>query len=1354
MKIKLDAPQLDNSAPPEGYDPSIERPQFRGVEIYDFYHPDFNAVVPETNAQSDSISQALDGGGWVVDAGFNGRQEGLEVPSERRTIAEPEALPSDAWAAFKAGAVMENEMLSYLGSEVIELGQLPIDPNFIPQDQVSYSDPTYAPYQMELVRTQNQPEYDAMVRQIDREFELRRYLEANPVAGGVGMLATQAISPLFWASMLMPVYGAAGKGMVLKSAAELAFFGVAQEAIAEGVKLDAQITRTNKEAFINIAAAGLLSGAIGAGAGMYNKAKMDRMVAATAADLENPLPLLKAPETGDLSKMTPTEAAPYAKAGHAYDESLSAAKVDAPTLDDYGLVSTGLLIENIGYNPVVRLTKSASLTARKMTTWLVNNPMYQNGQLKGKNLSSPIGSVETRAAMLQNNSKALLIDTLRDQFAAYRGTAKVVDGQAKATGWGEFKTTVSDLTGRSGQEKKLPWHEFKQEISKSLRRGSKSDIPEVAASAQKIRDEIYLPYLEDLQKLEMIPEDIKIDGEYARTYLNRMFDHQKVARNRAVRDAEGNLVGGLEYILANHFEQTQKAISERVEKFMKVVKGDPISDEGYAIQLRAQKLEEDLANEVGYIKSAMTADFDPNKPADVKRILGLDEAPQSLAVALRKRGGIFDDGGELAARDINNKTYVGLVKKERSIQSNDAGGLASDKLREWLFDNDFRFGAKAYDDIDLNKVFDDLAEEVHDGKKIWGDDLQGRLGQHEGSVDQRGLSEYYAGGLGRRSSKKDIENYVHAHRGDTRERFEGELKGMRKEATDLQAHRVKALADREEMAEYLSLGREGLEALARDTVDNIQGIASGMAKMDFLPEGGILKASALRSRLLDIDDLQIEDFLEGDIETVVNAYVNTLAPQMEITRTFGEKGMNRVFEDIRVDYSNAMEYKQAAMREAGAADAAVEKEIMRLTKEQDAVLRDVKALQERVLGTYKRPDDPNAFWQRASQFVKRYNLIRLLGGMQLAAMPDIARPIMVKGFKPFMRTMKAINTSAYKMAAAEARKAAVGLEALLNGRLKDMADISEMGAKRTRAEELMDSAAMGFGKVTGMSQHNDFVKSFSGVMVQDDILRAARTVMDGGALSKKQLRDMAKSGLGRGELDDIAKELKAGKFTDESGLLIPHSDTWDMQTRQAMFSAISKSVDEIIVTVGKGDAPLWMSSELGSFVTQFKSFMVSSHSRVLISGLQARDAAALEGTLISIGLGYGVYSLKNALAGRETDGDFGNQLLEASDRSGVFGMLGESYAIANKISGGTLSATGGGQTLTRMQSRNMMDTFLGASFGGANDLMALSRAGFTGEVSEGDINTARKMLPYQNLWYMDYLFDSLQEGAKDNFVTN
>src|SRR5690606_20424804 len=130
-----------------------------------------------------------------------------------------------------------------------------------------------------------------------------------------------------------------------------------------------------------------------------------------------------------------------------------------------------------------------------------------------------------------------------------------------------------------------------------------------------------------------------------------------------------------------------------------------------------------------------------------------------------------------------------------------------------------------------------------------------------------------------------------------------------------------------------------------------------------------------------------------------------------------------------------------------------------------------------------------------------------------------------------------------------------------------------------------------------------------------------------GAASPKEIRKLAAAGINA----DLAQRITAqfSKHGDtQSGVLLAKAAAWDDRlAREAFRSAVVRDVDRIIVTPGQ-DKPLWMSTELGKTIGQFKSFSVSSMQRTMLAGIQQRDAATLNGTLLMLALGAATSALQ------------------------------------------------------------------------------------------------------------------------------
>jgi len=164
---------------------------------------------------------------------------------------------------------------------------------------------------------------------------------------------------------------------------------------------------------------------------------------------------------------------------------------------------------------------------------------------------------------------------------------------------------------------------------------------------------------------------------------------------------------------------------------------------------------------------------------------------------------------------------------------------------------------------------------------------------------------------------------------------------------------------------------------------------------------------------------------------------------------------------------------------------------------------------------------------------------------------------------------------------------------------------------------------------------------------------------------------------------------------------------------------------------------------------QFRSFAFSASQRVLLSGLQQRDMAALNGLAVMLGLGGLVYYLKTSLAGIETSDDPGVWVSEAIDRSGMTGWIYDLNGIVEKGTRGTVgvSALTGGPTLSRYALRNAVGAVFGPTFGLGEDFFRVTGAAATGDVKRSDIRSLRRLLPFQNVFYIRALLDAAQEAT-------
>ena len=532
-----------------------------------------------------------------------------------------------------------------------------------------------------------------------------------------------------------------------------------------------------------------------------------------------------------------------------------------------------------------------------------------------------------------------------------------------------------------------------------------------------------------------------------------------------------------------------------------------------------------------------------------------------------------------------------------------------------------------------------------------------------------------------------------------------------------------------------SRNNELSEAEALDVVEeiteNILGTPGGR-----IPTGIVPKASGLKERVLLIADEQIEEFLESDIDMIAAWHTRTMAPEIELTRRFGSTDMATQLDDIRLEYRQLIR------------DAKTDKAKIALQDELDQTIEDVTAMRDMLLGLH-RASDAVTWATRTTRAVRTINFLRLLGGMTISAIPDLGRAVMTHGLRRNAKALGQMATSwkRFKVAARDVKLAGTAWDMVMNTRALQLADVGDLYRAGSRFERGLRAAQDTFGIPSLMAPWNAALKQWAGVITQTRMLE--------GIVNGTDIRKLAQLGLG----DDMIARIR-GQFQEfgdaTEDVWLPMVDRWtDKEAGRAFRAALVKDVDNIIVTPGVADRPLFMSTELGKVAFQFKSFAFASTNQVLIAGLQQRDAAFFNGLLLSVGLGGVVYGAKQMLAGREIDVRPEKVILEAVDRSGVTGYWMDVNNMISTATSGTVSIgriAGIDDPMSRYATRNVAGIFLGPTAGAVEDMARVLRAfGQLGneEFRESDLHAIRKLIPYQNLFYTRKLFDIAEENMAD-----
>ena len=498
---------------------------------------------------------------------------------------------------------------------------------------------------------------------------------------------------------------------------------------------------------------------------------------------------------------------------------------------------------------------------------------------------------------------------------------------------------------------------------------------------------------------------------------------------------------------------------------------------------------------------------------------------------------------------------------------------------------------------------------------------------------------------------------------------------------------------------------------------------------------GVEKAGAFKERVFNIPDNLVEEFLENDIEMLANSYARSTAIDIEMMRRYGTTSLDGFKTEIANDYT-ALQVK--AKNEA---------ERIKLGKKSKRDQDRLQAMYDRIRGVYNIPDPDNP-WVRAGRVARNLNYMRFMGGVVASSIPDVARIFMAEGFgRTFSKGLVPLvtNLRAFKMSAKEARQYGVGAELLLQGRSKLISDVDDYITPTTKFERGVQSMTDKFGRINLMDYWTTSVKQLHAVTMQnsiiDDLLK--------GVIDPRLKR------LGITDTDATLMMEQLKKHADKGeGVWLSNARNWDDPDLERKWGAmIAKESRRVIVEPGQ-EKPLFMSTELGKTIGQFRSFMFSSTQRMTIATLQGQDRNAVGGVLTLISLGMLTYAFKQWNADRELSDDPAAWLAEGIDRSGALGSIMEINNTIEKASSngiGLRPLLGIEAQASRFVSRSMAENLMGPTFGSLlENTMRVMNAGLTpGDWTDADTRAMRRLIPYQNLFFIRRGLDRIEEEVGD-----
>lgn len=494
--------------------------------------------------------------------------------------------------------------------------------------------------------------------------------------------------------------------------------------------------------------------------------------------------------------------------------------------------------------------------------------------------------------------------------------------------------------------------------------------------------------------------------------------------------------------------------------------------------------------------------------------------------------------------------------------------------------------------------------------------------------------------------------------------------------------------------------------------------------------GFVATAGNLKGRTLSVPDEVLEPWLVNDIDKIMDGYIRNVTPQLVLKKKFGDLDMKQAMQDVSDEYDVMIgKAKDNAVKDA-------------VGKEKDATLRDLQAVRDILLGKFARPADPDSLLVRTGRVFRAWNYVRLLGGQVLSSLPDAGRVVSKYGLvKTGAKIARLLTDSGLRnLSKAEAHRVGTALEYVLNTRADTLGDIgNELGS--SKLDRVLRRESNRFSRITGMASWNSALKTLAVALEQDAIVRAAR----GGRLTKFQRGQLANSGIDDRMLERISDELKT-HAEDTEGLFRANAQKWkDQEAATAYEGALLKNAETLVLTKGAGDVPLFMHKDVGKTLLQFKSFGMAAVNRLLIpmaQGVAHGDLNTINGAFMMMALGALANAARDTASGYKPSTDPGRIAIEAFDRAGFTTFLAEPFDI--------LSGTMGGPRFGRFTSQNVVETIAGPTFGTGEDIrktiqgMMTEQGEFDPQAKAADIYRFRKLLPYQNLFFLRRLVNAME----------
>jgi len=556
------------------------------------------------------------------------------------------------------------------------------------------------------------------------------------------------------------------------------------------------------------------------------------------------------------------------------------------------------------------------------------------------------------------------------------------------------------------------------------------------------------------------------------------------------------------------------------------------------------------------------------------------------------------------------------------------------------------------------------------------------------------------------------------------------------------------------------------EVLSEDMVDRVIG------QLDFDREG--LGPRARRRLEFDMSasverngkTLHIKDLMERDTEAVVNAYIN----QMQGRIALAKKGIfsDGDFESLKKDIS-------AAGREIGNTPQA-ERDIQKL----DVLYALISGRPSPLIG------NPTSDANRIARLLMDYNFLRVMNQVGFAQISELGNAVSIDGTMALLRVVPDFKAMVKRTANGELEDAvardleafvAPGVDRNIQQSMNrySVEDLYSLGKGDTidRAVNFIQPLKRATADISGLAPITVILERSAAKIATQSLVDIAS------GIKKVRMKKLGKTSLEQDIATRLASlgldeamwprvvnqinqhvETRPSMFSKSRKVKAINMDAWDdIEARDALSYAIARWTRQSIQQNDVGNLNIHMTSTMGKIFTQFRAFMLVSHSKQFLHNIKRNDFAAYSAMMWSCFYGGAAYTLQTHVnaVGRDDKEEFLRERLSAEEigkaafqRSSWAALLpggieaimwatGQEPVFAYKRTTGLATSFIAGNPVV-----DLLDTTENVIRGGA-------KAAFNEEYqwSRGQQRALNSLLPFQNAIGIKNVLNTMVEGLPE-----